>query len=215
MDLILYTVHASVATTICHSWGGSGLPPDVSSGGSPGLMSSGGVPHLSLSGWVPTMWPIPWCIWRYLPTTPRTDRHTPMKTLPSRNFICGGNINERLTAHCLESLFHRLKTKRCYTTSRTWETTSSTKTSTSSRSSSRTTTAKFTATKPQVKPDHFLCKVNSQSVSNVKKFSAEPAKSLSRFSTKIPDLKLQITSWSNYMKIFPNINVFVWYLGST
>ena len=53
---------------------GKWSPLDVTSGGtSPGLMSGGGW-KLGLQIWCPergcpTMWPIPWCIWCYLPAS--------------------------------------------------------------------------------------------------------------------------------------------------
>ena len=88
-----------VATTKYHSQGRespneqvwTGLQwslPDVTSRGSPGMMSRGRwVLHLTFPGGAyRTIQPIPWCIWCYL--SPHMDRQTPVKTLPSRNFVC-------------------------------------------------------------------------------------------------------------------------------
>ena len=58
-----------------------------------------------------TMWPIPWCTWCYLSLT--VDRQTPVKTLPSRNFvfagcnkICGSARMTYGTSYSLQSFFN-------------------------------------------------------------------------------------------------------------
>ena len=84
----VHTVHASVATTACRS---GGPRSDVQVGHQ---MSVAGRTHLTFPGWglsYNVTYPMMHVMLPTYPPVEQNDRQTPVKTLPSRNFVGLGN----------------------------------------------------------------------------------------------------------------------------